>query len=150
LSEFAYTEHDLPERERAISAELEQRDWEEDDTRVLPDPKPTKRYRASRKEWAHMRRVFSTSRCLVCAGEWTELHHVLPRDGGGPYPCGDDVVVNVAPLCAPCHRKVEARDPEALAALRANLNDAHKWYLTYRLGHAAPAWLDRHLPELLA
>lgn len=147
MAEHAYTKHDMPEHERALSAELEQREWEEDDTRVLPDAKPTKRYRASQKEWGHLRNVFANTRCAICDGNWDSLHHVYPRGQGG-----DDTAVNLIALCGSgttgCHGRVEAHDPAARAAVRASLNDAHRWYLTWKLGHGAQAWLDSQYPEL--
>lgn len=114
---------------------------------MKPDPKPPKRYRATKKEWEDMRLAFRGAGCRVCGKPWESLHHIVRRSQGG-----DDVLVNLAPLCGSgttgCHGRLEARDPAARAALRANLTDANRWYITYKFGHGSEAWLDRAYPEL--
>ena len=113
---------------------------------VRADPKPRKRYRASKEEWTDMHLVFRGSRCRVC--KWragTELHHILGRPHGG-----DDVIINLAPLCSEDHRRITDNEPAALAALRANLNLANIAYLQDRLGDRWDAWLDRKYPEIVA
>lgn len=117
------------------------------------DPKPQKRYRATKEEWESIRYAFRASNCLVCGAYWDSkrdsLHHVYPRGQGG-----DDVIVNLVPLCGSgttgCHGLIEARDARARATLRENFSDAHRWYLTYKLGFGAEAWLDRNYPALVA
>lgn len=116
-------------------------------TQSPSDPKPQQRHRATPLEWNKMRNGFRGYGCFVCGERWQSLHHLYPRSQGG-----DDVAVNLVPLCGSgttgCHGRVEARDKEARAAVRANLLEGHKWYLTYKLGHGAPAWLDKAYPEL--
>lgn len=132
--------------ERRMQRDAEQREWEEDPDRVMPDPRPSKRLRASRQSWEKLRRRFASESCRVCGGAWQSLHHIYPRSQGG-----DDVSENLGPVCGSgttgCHGRLEARDPEARAAFRASLTDANRWYLTYKLGLQAPAWLDRNYPE---
>lgn len=110
---------------------------------VAADPKPQKRYRATRKEWEDMHRAFLGSSCRVCGGRWDSLHHIVRRSQGG-----DDVIVNMLPTCGSgtwgCHGKIEARDPDALAAVRAALNPANLAYVRYR---KSDAWLDRAYPK---
>lgn len=133
--------------DRTRDRELDQREWERDDTRMIP--KPHKRYRGTAKEWADIRAAFSAATCYVCGGRWESLHHVYPRGQGG-----DDVIVNLVPLCGSgttgCHGLVEARDPQARATLGAKLSDAHRWYVRYKLGEEqGDAWLERHYPPIL-
>ena len=113
---------------------------------VKTDPKPRKRYRASKEEWADMHLAFRGSRCWVCKWRaFTELHHILSRAQRG-----DDVVINIAPLCSEDHRRITDNEPAALAALRSNLNPANLSYLQDRLGDRWEAWLDRKYPEMVA
>lgn len=110
---------------------------------MIADPKPRKRYRASKKEWEDMHAAFRGSPCRICGEPFQSLHHIFPRGKGG-----DDVIVNLAPLCGSgttgCHGRIEARDAKAREALRANLTEANRWYLTYKLGLKAEGWLDRN------
>src|SRR3990167_6814532 len=105
---------------------------------ATPDPKTRKRYRATKQEWADMHLAFKGSPCRVCGEPFQSLHHIISRGQSG-----DDVLVNLAPLCGTgntgCHGLIEARDPETRAALRRNLTDANRWYLEYRLGERADA-----------
>lgn len=103
------------------------------------DPRPAKRYRAPKSEWEDIREAFSEERCWVCEEPWMELHHILNRSHSG-----DDVVVNLAPLCSECHRRVEARDPLARSALRGALMPSNLAYLSYRLGENVEGWLERN------
>lgn len=105
------------------------------------DPKTPKRYRASQAEWSSIHEAFKDERCWVCNGPWKELHHILNRSHSG-----DDVTVNLAPLCSECHRKVEARDPLARSLIRQALMPSNITYLQYRLGDGTKAWLDRFYP----
>ncbi len=105
----------------------------------MHDPKPSKRYRATKKEWEDIHAAFNGVGCLVCEEYPIELHHVLPRSHSG-----DDVAVNLVPLCRVCHGRVEARDPVARAVLRESLSEAHIAYLRFRLGECAEAWLDKN------
>ncbi len=115
---------------------------------MAADPKPAKRYRASKREWGDIHLAFKGSKCRVCGeASFDSLHHIYPRGQGG-----DDVVVNLAPCCGSgttgCHGLLEAHDPQARARLRAGLTDGNRWYLTWKLGNAAQAWLDSQYPEL--
>lgn len=115
---------------------------------MRPDPKPEKRYRASKREWEDMHRAFRGVPCRACGRRpFESLHHVYPRGQGG-----DDVVVNLFPVCGSgttgCHGLIESHDRVTRARVRANLNDANRLYLTYKLGHGAQAWLDSQYPEL--
>ena len=105
----------------------------------MSDPKPSKRYRASQAEWSGIYEAFKGAGCRICEEYPIELHHVLPRSHSG-----DDVIVNLVPLCRVCHARVEARDPVARAALRESFSEAHIAYLRFRLGERAEAWLDRN------
>ena len=117
------------------------------DTDVAADPKPAKPYRASQREWADIRHAFGKgSRCRVCGGDWKELHHLVSRGAGR----GDDVLVNLIPLCHACHLAVEARKPYARAKIREGLTEGNRWYVTSKFGTEAAGWLDRNYPELAA
>lgn len=107
--------------------------------RAAPDPKPPKRYRASKAEWNDIRDAFVNDRCWVCDDVWTELHHILNRSHSG-----DDVVVNLAPVCGPCHLRIEAREPVARSLIRQALLPSNYAYLRYRLGETLEGWLERN------
>jgi len=109
------------------------------------DPKPAKRYRASLDEWAFFRTWFAQERCWICDGAWQELHHILARVHGG-----DDVVENLAPVCQADHRRIEARDPHARAALRGALMPTNLAYLHDKLGETTLGWLERNYPVRVA
>lgn len=113
---------------------------------MTPDPRPPKRYRATKAEWNDIRDAFVNDRCWVCDDVWTELHHILNRSHSG-----DDVVVNLAPLCRRDHERIEARDPIARALLRGALMPSNYAYLRYRLGEGLEGWLERSypVPEIL-
>ena len=106
---------------------------------VVPDPKPTKRYRATKAEWNDIREAFVDDRCWVCSEVWTELHHILNRSHSG-----DDVVVNLAPVCQSCHLRIEARDPVARSLIRHALMPSNLGYLRYKLGENVDGWLERN------
>lgn len=116
---------------------------------MASDPKPQKRYRADSREWKDIHRAFRGSTCRLCPKPFESLHHIYPRGQGG-----DDVIVNLAPVCGSgttgCHGRLEARDPATRAAMRDALTDANRWYLTWKLGHGAEAWLDRAYPAAVA
>ena len=103
------------------------------------DPKPQKRFRASAREWERIRDAFSEDRCWVCSERWTELHHIYPRGQGG-----DDVTVNLAPVCRECHARIEAREPIARSLIRQALMPSNLAYLRYKLGENTEGWLSRH------
>lgn len=105
------------------------------------DPKPPKRYRASQAEWNDIRDAFVNDRCWCCDDVWTELHHILNRSHSG-----DDRIANLAPLCASCHRLIEARDPVTRSLLRWALMPSNHAYLRYRLGETLEGWLERNYP----
>lgn len=107
----------------------------------MNDPKPQKRYRATRADWEDIRDAFSEDRCWVCGERWTELHHILNRSHSG-----DDVVVNLAPVCQECHGRIEARDPQARSLIRQALMPSNLGYLSYKLGENTEGWLSRHYP----
>lgn len=105
------------------------------------DPKPAKRHRAGEQEWRGIREAFSEERCWVCGERWTELHHILNRSHSG-----DDVVENLAPVCAECHRRIEARDPQSRSLIRQALMPTNLAYLRRKLGENTEGWLSRHYP----
>ncbi len=105
----------------------------------MTDPKSSKRYRASQSEWSAIHLAFENDRCWVCDEPWTELHHILARSHSG-----DDVVVNLAPLCRECHRRIEARDPVARSLVRQALMPSNIAYLRYRLGDGVEGFLERN------
>lgn len=109
------------------------------------DPKPSKRYRATIDEWGRLREWFALDRCWVCGGPWQELHHILAR-----VHSGDDQVENLAPVCRPCHAKIEGRDDHARAALRGALMPTNLVYLEGKLGGRTLGWLDRNYPSSVA
>lgn len=106
-----------------------------------PDPKPSKRKKASPKQWRRLREKRAL-RCTICGALPTSLHHIVPRSLGG-----DDVDENLVALCGDgttgCHGLVEARDPHAVARLRAGLTPEQ---LKYVLEKKGPSFLARHLP----
>jgi len=106
------------------------------------DAKPQKRHRATAKEWAEIRANFSEDRCWVCTEPWTELHHIMSRGAGR----GDDVTVNLAPVCGKCHRRIEARDPLARSLIRQALMPSNIGYLRWKLSENAEGWLSRNYP----
>lgn len=73
-----------------------------------------------------------------------ELHHIYPRGQGG-----DDQIENLSPVCSPCHRKIEARDPVARSLLRGALMPTNLAYLHDKLGERTAGWLERHYPPTL-
>lgn len=109
------------------------------------DPKPQKRYRASKERWEDIRDAFSDERCWACGGRWTELHHILNRSHSG-----DDVTANLAPVCSECHRRIEARDPVVRSLIRQALMPSNLAYLRSKLGENTEGWLLRHYPTHLA
>ena len=82
----------------------------------LPDPKPERRRKASREEWAEVLApaVYEACgwRCIACGEEnlaMLSIHHVVPKDRGG-----DDVLENLVVLCGykplkptGCHKTVQ-------------------------------------------
>jgi 5-methylcytosine-specific restriction endonuclease McrA len=113
--------------------------WDEHRDRFQPDPKPTKRYRATAGEWKTIRREFQRETCRICGKPWNELHHIMSRGQSG-----DDVSVNLAPLCSDCHRAITNRDQDARAVLGTNLTPENLGYLRYKLGQRADGWLARN------
>lgn len=77
--------------------------------------------------------------CWTCSSNWTQLHHILSRAHGG-----DDVTVNLAPLCTSCHHLVEARDSVTRSLLRGALMPSNLEYLRFRLGENVAGWLERN------
>jgi len=106
------------------------------------DAKPAKRYRADWSEWVAIKQHFADERCWVCGKPWTDLHHLLSRGAGR----GDDVTVNLAPVCRECHGRIEARDPEARSLIRQALMPSNLAYLRYKLGENTEGWLIRNYP----
>jgi 5-methylcytosine-specific restriction endonuclease McrA len=109
------------------------------------DPRPRKRYKATREEWAALHKAFTAERCWVCGGPWDDLHHILSRAHGG-----DDVVANLASLCRQCHYLVTIRDARARALLRGALMPSNLAYLERRLDEDVRNWLDRVYPSAVA
>lgn len=141
MSEHNLEPRHLAEYERVVDRELDQREWELDDTRMIPKPPP--RHRATQLAWQRIREHFAQSACWVCGQAWTDLHHIYPRSKSG-----DDVIGNLAPLCRECHARVEARDPLARGRIRERLDSANFAYLGYRIGVTWQGWIERHYPTL--
>lgn len=110
-----------------------------------PDPKPPKRYRATKADWEHMHRHFHGHGCWLCGSRTWELHHILPRSQGG-----DDVTQNLMPVCQKCHSLLHAADPNAMHRLRVMLHAGHESYLRFKKGENWRGWLDRRYPRLAA
>lgn len=108
------------------------------------DTRPAKRYRASQSEWRAIRMEFNYENCWCCGDPWSELHHILNRSHSG-----DDVTVNLAPLCAECHRRVEARDAVSRSLIRQALLPSNIGYLRWKMGEQVEGWLDRNYPLAL-
>lgn len=108
---------------------------------MISDPRPQKRYRATKEQWEAIRAWFSEDRCWVCDEPWTELHHIVNRSHAG-----DDIAENLAPLCSECHRLIEARDTSARSLLRHALLPSNYQYLFDKLGGTFEGWLERHYP----
>ena len=98
-----------------------------------------KRYRrkvASPKQWQAIQAA-KIGPCRVCLDPTTngrifgliQLHHVVPRDFGG-----DDVAVNLVPLCQLCHHAVTVFRPAESRALCAALTDAEYAYAVAKAG----------------
>jgi hypothetical protein len=101
---------------------------------VTPDPRPTKRYKASQTEWELLRQV-KMGWCRVCelqavfGAHAVEFHHLVGRDLGG-----DDFPENIVPLCAEHHKMVEERSPVACIILRASLTSEEYEYVIAKKG----------------
>lgn len=110
---------------------------------MAPDPKPQKRYRATRDEWAWVE-TLKTGRCQCCG--WrrrsTSWHHLVGRDLGG-----DDVIENLAELCGDgvsgCHGAVQRLERPACRLLRSRLRHDQ---IDYVLAKKGSGFLDRYLP----
>lgn len=149
-TEFVDAERD-EEVEHVAAVELARRERLDEKGGVVPLPKPTKRHRADPNEWLHIRDNIIPRRCRVCDAPWDpdrdDLHHLLPKDGHGTWPGGDDVIPNLIPLCRDDHREVEARDPFARSIIRRNLTQANVDYLKNRIGDRWHVFLERHYSE---
>jgi hypothetical protein len=75
--------------------------------------------------------------CRVCGAAVVQFHHVIPRGQGGA-----DSESNIVPLCADCHRRIEARDKEAGLALALSLSDSE---YAYAIEHGGEDVLERRL-----
>lgn len=106
--------------------------------------KPRKRRKFDREEWVEARLVFRGSRCRIdgCDEPFTDLHHILPRDGAGTWPSGDDDLRNLVPLCRFHHEHVEMGTGHAREALK--LVKANYEYLAERIGERWLVFLERH------
>jgi hypothetical protein len=99
-----------------------------------------RRYRrkvASPKQWqAIIAAKGRTCRCLrptsLCAGP-AEYHHIVSREDHG-----DDVAVNIVPLCHHHHLAITMRWPDVAATLLASLSDAEYAYMVERGGEDYP------------
>lgn len=105
------------------------------------DPKSPKRYKATPKEWAEIVDHFADDWCWVCSGSWDELHHLLARSHSG-----DDVTVNLVPVCRACHMRIEARESDARSQIRLALLPSHYAYLRHKLGEQVEGWIERNYP----
>jgi hypothetical protein len=108
---------------------------------MQPDPKPTKRFKATQQEWIDLRQAKNPRECRVC-GTTTGLtmHHLLGKDLGG-----SDVLENLVWLCGSgttgCHGKVENREPWACSLLGQRLADNELGYL---LAHKGEDFIHRY------
>lgn len=119
-----------------------------DSRSVTPNPKPfTKRRRASANEWLQIRDKFPELTCRLCSEVWEDLHHLLPKDGNGTWPSGDDLASNLVPLCRFHHVQVELRHRSTRSRVRATLTDRNVEYLKGRIGDRWHVFLDRHYAE---
>jgi 5-methylcytosine-specific restriction endonuclease McrA len=148
-AEFVDLERD-EEAEHRAAVELARRERLDEKGGVVPFPKPTKRHRASANEWLAIRDKFPERTCRLCPEPWQDLHHLLPKDGSGTWPGGDDVVDNLIPLCRSCHNLVEARLTSARARVRDTLTARNLDYLKRRIGDRWFVFLDRHYAERAA
>jgi hypothetical protein len=77
---------------------------------VEPDPRPSKRLRASQADWSDIHQEFAHACCVNCGLPYQSLHHVVPRSQGG-----DDYKANLAPMCGDgtrgCHGILESHAP---------------------------------------
>jgi hypothetical protein len=105
-----------------------------------PDPKPAKRKKFTREEWADAKLVFHGSVCRVsgCEQRYDDLHHLLARDGFGTWPSGDDDLRNLIPLCEECHHKVT--DGDVYTRSQITIVPANYEYLAERIG--SDRWLE--------
>jgi predicted restriction endonuclease len=104
-----------------------------------PDPKPSKRIKATHKDWQVLRWHKMTQGCRLCGmRDRVELHHLVGRDLGG-----DDVLDNLVPLCPTHHQMVEERVSEACYALREQLRASE---IRYVLEKKSFVFLNRYYP----
>jgi 5-methylcytosine-specific restriction endonuclease McrA len=113
------------------------------------DAKPlSKESQLARGERRYTRKVASQRRwqqiiaakggpCRVCGASVVQFHHLIPRSQGG-----SDTEANIVPLCADCHRRIEARDKDAGMALALALTDAE---YAYMVEHGGEDVLERRL-----
>jgi 5-methylcytosine-specific restriction endonuclease McrA len=77
---------------------------------VKPDPRPSKRLRASQSDWSDLHQGFAHACCVNCGLPYQSLHHIVPRSQGG-----DDYKANLAPMCGDgtrgCHGILESHAP---------------------------------------
>lgn len=103
--------------------------------RVLGDPRPERRAKASPAEWKRLREEKLVGRsCRICVALLADsLHHLVPRSQSG-----DDVADNLVGLCGDgtrgCHGRVEARDPWACSLLGRRLTAEERAYVTAKKG----------------
>jgi hypothetical protein len=105
---------------------------------MTPDPKPTKRIKATRNDWQTMRWHKLTKGCRLCGTrDRVEFHHLVGRDLGG-----DDVLSNLVPLCPLHHQRVEERKLES-SVLRGHLTVSE---IEYVIGKKGSDFLARYYP----
>jgi hypothetical protein len=79
-----------------------------EDTNVcLPDPRPQRRHKASQSETAALKAHFAHATCVSCGLAYQHRHHIAFRKADS----GDDIPVNIAPLCLQCHDLFHSRAP---------------------------------------
>lgn len=104
---------------------------------VAPDPKPARRIRATAEDWQALRAAKLIGKpCRVCERQAESLHHLLPRSQGG-----DDVAVNLIPLCGSgttgCHGAIEAAEWLPRSVLGSRLSPEEVEYVRRKLGREA-------------
>lgn len=138
------------EVEHVRAQQVARREWLYEKGDVAPLPKPRKRHRADPNEWLSIRDKFPERTCRLCPEPWQDLHHLLPKDGHGTWPGGDDVADNLIPLCRSCHNLIEARLASARARVRETLTERNVEYLKRRIGDRWFVFLDLHYAEMAA
>lgn len=113
---------------------------------VTPDPRPSKRFKASKAEWERIRERFAYATCVSCGLAANHLHHVAFKKADR----GDDVVENLAPMCLSCHGRFHDHGvgwERIAAAIRAYVWSRQS-RLNYVDGKMTRELFDRRYPAL--